>query len=151
MLLQFVVGAAACVCNIAIHALVMLVVVRVSQGAAATSAPVPSFRLVAIMVATVSVLMMTHGLEVFVWAQTYEMVGAVPAGADVLYFAFVNYTTLGYGDVVPVERWRLIGPTTAMCGVLMFGWSTAVIFEVLRRALSIVSRGPAPGPDALSG
>jgi hypothetical protein len=45
----------------------------------------------------------------------------------------VNYTTLGYGDVTPGERWRLLGPITAMNGVLMFGWSTAVIFEVLRR------------------
>ena len=139
MLLQFVVGAAACICNIAIHALVMLVVIRVSHGAAATSTRGPSLQLVTIMVATVSVLMMAHGLEVFVWALTYQMVGAVPPGADVLYFAFVNYTTLGYGDVVPVERWRLVGPTTAMCGVLMFGWSTAVIFEVLRKALSRVS------------
>jgi hypothetical protein len=34
-----------------------------------------------------------------------------------------------------VERWRLLGPMTAMNGVLMFGWSTAVIFEVLRRTL----------------
>ena len=139
MLLQFVVGAAACICNIAIHALVMLVVVRVAQGAAATSRLGPSLFLIAIMVATVSVLMLAHGLEVFVWALTYQIVGAVPPGADVLYFAFVNYTTLGYGDVVPVERWRLVGTTTAMCGVLMFGWSTAVIFEVLRKALSRVS------------
>jgi hypothetical protein len=139
MLLQFVVGAAACTCNIAIHALVMLVVVRVAQGAAGSTRLGLSLLLIAIMVATVSVLMLAHGLEVFVWALTYELVGAVPPGADVLYFAFVNYTTLGYGDVVPVARWRLIGPTTAMCGVLMFGWSTAVIFEVLRRALSAVS------------
>jgi hypothetical protein len=62
-------------------------------------------------------------------------VGVAPADADVLYFAFVNYTTLGYGDVVPVERWRLLGPMAAMNGVLLFGWSTAVIFEVLRQAM----------------
>jgi hypothetical protein len=140
MLVQFAVGALACVGNIAIHALVMLVVVRVAEGAAATAASRPSVRLVTIMVATASVLMMAHGLEVLVWALTYRIVGAVPANADVIYFAFVNYTTLGYGDIVPVERWRLIGPTTAMCGVLMFGWSTAVIFEVLRQALSVGSR-----------
>ena len=49
---------------------------------------------------------------------------------------FVNYATLGYGDVLPVERWRLLGPLTAMNGMLLFGWSTAVIFfEVLRRTL----------------
>jgi len=142
MLLQFVVGAAVCICNIAIHALVMLVLVRVAQRAAGTSSFGPSLLLVTIMVATVSVLMMAHGLEVLVWALTYGVVGVAPPGADVLYFAFVNYTTLGYGDVVPVERWRLLGPTTAMCGVLMFGWSTAVIFDVLRRTLAILPQSP---------
>jgi hypothetical protein len=63
------------------------------------------------------------------------MVHAASAGADLVYFAFVNYTTLGYGDVIPVENWRLLGPVTAMNGVLLFGWSTAVIFEVLRRTM----------------
>jgi Ion channel len=52
--------------------------------------------------------------------------------ADRDYFTFVNYTTLGYGHVTPVKRWNLLGPMTAMSGVLLFGWSTAVIFEVLR-------------------
>jgi hypothetical protein len=47
----------------------------------------------------------------------------------------VNYATLGYGDVTPVVRWHLLGPMTAMNGVLLFGWSTAVIFEVLRITL----------------
>jgi len=77
--------------------------------------------------------MVAHFSEVMVWSLAYAIVGAAPAGADPVYFAFVNYTTLGYGDVIPVERWRLLGPITAMNGVLLFGWSTAVIFEVLRR------------------
>ena len=55
---------------------------------------------------------------------------------DRLYFAFVNYTTLGYGDITPVQAWRLTGPMTAMNGILMFGWSTAVLFEVLRKTLA---------------
>jgi Ion channel len=58
-----------------------------------------------------------------------------PAGADRVYFAFVNYTTLGYGDITPVQDWRLLGPLTAMNGVMLFGWSSAVIFEVLRRTM----------------
>jgi hypothetical protein len=79
--------------------------------------------------------MAAHASEVIVWSLSYAIVDAVPAGADRVYFAFVNYTTLGYGDVIPVERWQLLGPITAMNGVLMFGWSTAVIFEVLRRTM----------------
>jgi hypothetical protein len=38
-------------------------------------------------------------------------------------------------SITPVEPWRLLGPITAMNGVLLFGWSTAVIFEVLRRTM----------------
>ena len=87
------------------------------------------------MSATVTVLMVAHLAEVIVWSLIYAIVSAAPAGTDLLYFAFVNYTTLGYGDVTPVERWHLLGPMTAMNGVLLFGWSTAVIFEVLRMTL----------------
>ena len=60
--------------------------------------------------------------------------------ADLVYFALVNYTTLGYGDVIPMARWRLLGPMTAMNGVLLFGWSTAVIFQVLRRTMLLDAR-----------
>ena len=87
------------------------------------------------MIATVTVLMIAHLAEVLVWSLIYVVTGAAREGTDLIYFAFVNYTTLGYGDVTPVERWHLLGPMTAMNGVLLFGWSTAVIFEVLRMTL----------------
>jgi hypothetical protein len=56
-------------------------------------------------------------------------VDAVPAGKNWIYFAFVNYPTLGYGDITPVENWQLLGPITAMNGVRLFGWSTARHFR----------------------
>jgi hypothetical protein len=87
------------------------------------------------MSATVTILMAAHTSEVLVWSLAYRIVGAAPADSSFVYFAFVNYTTLGYGDVVPVRDWQLLGPMTAMNGVLLFGWSTAVIFEVLRRTM----------------
>jgi hypothetical protein len=135
---QLLVSAAVSVCNIAIHGLVMATVVQIAaQVAAARHTVLQSLRLVVIVaaasIATVPILMVAHFSEVMVWALAYMITGAAPVGADPVYFAFVNYTTLGYGDVTPVGRWRLLGPITAMNGVLMFGWSTAVIFEVLRR------------------
>ena len=91
------------------------------------------------MSATVSFLMAAHFTEVLVWALAYAIVGAAPEGADLVYFAFVNYATLGYGDVTPVKEWLLLGPMTAMNGVLLYGWSTAVIYDVLRRAMAAES------------
>ena len=87
------------------------------------------------MSSALCVLMAAHTLEVATLGLVYRMSRLHPAGSDLLYFAFVNYTTLGYGDIVPVERWHLLGPFAAMNGILLFGWSTAVIFEILRRTL----------------
>jgi hypothetical protein len=136
MLRQFLVGGAVSVCNIVIHALLMTTVVRAARTAGAKGTSRQWLRLTVVMVVTVSVLMAAHASEVIVWSLAYVIVDAAPAGADPVYFAFVNYTTLGYGDITPVDRWRLLGPMTAMNGVLLFGWSTAVIFEVLRRTMT---------------
>ncbi len=145
MVRQIVVGAGVSVCTIVIHALVMTVVVWAAQRAGAAKAAHPRLLLVLVMIAIVSVLMTAHTIEVTVWSLAYAIFGAAPAGADPYYFAFVNYTTLGYGDVIPVERWRLLGPMTAMNGVLLFGWSTAVIFEVLRRTMEKGDSSSTPG------
>ena len=136
MLRQFLVGGGVSLVNITIHALIMTLVVRVAHTYNARVHSRPSLHLVAVMIPTVTVLMVTHSLEVMVWAAAYWLVDAAPEGADRVYFAFVNYATLGYGDIVPLPRWRLLGPITAMNGALLFGWSTAVIFEVLRKAMA---------------
>lgn len=145
MLRQFLVGAVTTGCNIAIHALVMVVVIRVTRRADELATAYKTRRLIAVMIAAVTVLMVAHFAETMVWALTYAMLNVTPEGADLVYFAFVNYTTLGYGDVTPVKRWNLLGPMTAMNGVLLFGWSTAVIFEVLRMALLASGDDDKPG------
>ena len=116
----------------------------VAQRAGAKKRSHPSLFLAAVMIPIVSVLMAAHTIEVMVWASAYALVDAAPENVQLVYFAFVNYATLGYGDIVPVDRWKLLGPLTAMNGALMFGWSTAVIFEVLRRSMerSAITLGP---------
>jgi Ion channel len=138
MLRQILVGASVSVCNITIHACVMAAVIWAARVTGAITTSRQMLRLITVMIATVSFLMAAHFAEVLVWSLAYAIVDAAPQGTDLIYFAFVNYTTLGYGDVTPVVRWHLLGPMTAMNGVLMFGWSTAVIFEVLRRTLMTI-------------
>src|SRR5262245_9961410 len=99
MLRQLILGALVSVCNITIHAMVMTLLVRVAQHVSTVKAASPSLLLTAVMIATVSVLMAAHASEVAVWAAAYLFVEVVPPGNSALYFAFVNYTTLGYGDV----------------------------------------------------
>jgi hypothetical protein len=138
MIRQILVGAAVSGCNIAIHAFLMAAVMWAARTAVTIKTSRKSLQLIAVMIATVTFLMAAHLAEIFVWALSYAMVDVAPEDTDLIYFAFVNYTTLGYGDVTPLERWRLLGPMTGMNGVLLFGWSTAVIFEVLRRAMATI-------------
>lgn len=135
MLLQFVVGALVSVINIGIHALVTVMAVSIARSAGLRRTERPNIHLMGVMIATAVVLMVAHTLEILVWALAYGIVQAAAPGSELLYFAFVNYTTLGYGDITPVREWRLIGPLTAMNGVLLFGWSAAILFEVLRKTL----------------
>lgn len=147
MILQIIVGSCVTAVNIVIHALLTVATVRAARASTNTSHPWR--HLIAVMSVTVLALMATHMTEVFVWSLAYELVNVAPDGADLFYFAFVNYTTLGYGDITPVAGWRLLGPMAAMNGILLFGWSTAIIFEVLRKALSqhaVFQTGPSePG------
>ena len=137
MLRQLLVGGAVSLVNIIIHALVMTIVVRAAQAVSVHRESHPSLFLIVVMIPTVSIFMITHTIEVIVWALAYWIVEAAPPGANLVYFAFVNFATLGYGDIVPEKRWLLLGPITAMNGFLLFGWSTAVIFAVLRKALAL--------------
>jgi hypothetical protein len=147
MLRQFIFGGGVSVCNIAIHAFMMTLVVQVARITAKSVTTHSSLLLIGVMIAAVSVLMIAHAFEVIVWSLAYWIVDAAP-GSKLVYFAFVNYTTLGYGDVIPVPRWQLLGPITAMNGVLLFGWSTAVIFEILRRTMTITAWEARQAPHA---
>src|SRR5258708_11298374 len=135
MAYQLLVGSIVSVINIMIHGLVTVGAIGIARTVGLRHTARPRLHLMAVMVATAAVLMVAHMLEVFVWASAYGIVGAAPAGSDLFYFAFVNYTTLGYGDITPVHEWRLKGRMTAMDCILMLRWSTAVLFEGLRRTI----------------
>ena len=135
MLVQLLVGSAVSALNIVVHALVTMAAIRIARATARRNTSSPLLYLAVVMIATSLALMAAHTLEVFVWSVAYAIVNAAPDDANLVYFAFVNYTTLGYGDVTPLAKWRLLGPMTAMNGVLMFGWSTALIFEVLIKTI----------------
>jgi hypothetical protein len=48
-----------------------------------------------------------------------------------LYFTTITFTTVGFGDIVLPPDWRLLSSSTAINGMIIFGWSTAFIFEIM--------------------
>jgi hypothetical protein len=78
--------------------------------------------------------MIAHLIEIGIWAAFIALVAIPLPQIEAFEFAFENYVALGYGDVVAGAGWRLIGPIISLNGLLLIGWSVAVIFEVMKMA-----------------
>ena len=74
-----------------------------------------------------------HIVQIWVWAAFYMIVGAIPGTEEALYFSASTFTTVGFGDIVLDEKWRLVSSFQSANGFILFGWSTAFIFEVMSR------------------
>ena len=84
--------------------------------------------------AVMVVLVLGNCAQLTVWAIVFRMLGEFDALEVAVYHSAVNFASLGYGDIVMSERYRLLGPLEAVNGVLMIGVSTAVLMTVLQDA-----------------
>ena len=67
------------------------------------------------------------------WALVLLALGVFSELEPALYFSMISFTTLGFGDVILPDQWRLLSGFIAMDGFILFGLNTAFLFEVLRR------------------
>ena len=81
----------------------------------------------------VFLMSMAAFLESGLWAGFYVIVGALPSIEDAVYFSLVTFTTLGYGDVTLAAEWRVLAAFEAANGIIMFGWTTAIIVAAAQR------------------
>ena len=75
-------------------------------------------------------------IEAWVWALLYlfnPLITTLPDPGTAFYFSMVTFTTLGYGDVVLTGNWRTLASIQAANGVIVFGWTTALIFVFIQR------------------
>ena len=90
-------------------------------------------------------------VQIAAWAALFVGCGEFSDFSTAFYHSAVNFTTLGYGDIVMSRAWRLLGPLEAVAGMLMFGVSTAVLFGVTERLIrlsEVHKAGGAPGVGA---
>ena len=132
---QLLAGGFISLVNFAIHAVFTGLIVVLTRHIAGRTDDLHVFmRLTALMMTTLLVLVAAHMIEITVWACYYTWADISIDNATSFEFAFENYTALGYGDGVPAQGKRLVGPITALNGLLLIGWSVAIIFEVMRLA-----------------
>jgi hypothetical protein len=136
ILIPLTVGTGAVLCTILIHSLAMGATVNFFRRERRLGRAGVAFRVdLAIVMLTISIAFAAHLIEIALWAGILVACGEFQEFATAYYHSAVNYTTLGYGDLIMSPAWKLLGPLEAADGALMFGVSTAMIFAVATRLI----------------
>jgi hypothetical protein len=93
---------------------------------------------------TVLLMFLVSLVEVMIWASTYLALNAIEGFERALYFSMVTFTTLGYGEIVLDEHWRLLASFQAANGIIMFGWTTAIVIAVVQHVYFAGYEKPRP-------
>jgi len=83
-----------------------------------------------ILVFVYGILMIVLFASTGIWAALYYNLNLVEDWGNAFYSALVNYTTLGFGDLVQASRTRIYAS-----GILMFSWAAAILVYVLQAHL----------------
>jgi Ion channel len=134
ILAPLAVGLVAVICTIMIHALPLSATVDFVRrqrklGRAGTN----FWTDISIVVLAILSALAAHLMEIALWAVLYLLCGEFADFGTAYYHSAVNYTSLGYGDLIMSPSWKLLGPLETANGMLLFGVSTAMIFAVIQR------------------
>jgi hypothetical protein len=132
MLSAILIGACLVAVTVAVHAIGfgLLLSSLVKTHAAP---PVQPWHITRLLIWLAWLLILIHAAEITVWALFYLLAGCMPSAESAFYFSGVTYTTVGYGDLVLPERWRILGPVEALTGILMCGLSAGLFFATVTR------------------
>ena len=131
-----IVGAVAVLCTIFIHGLALGATVNFFRRERRVGRAGMMYLIdLTIVVLVMSFAFVAHVIEVAVWAWLFVLCGEFHGFGFAYYHSAVNYTTLGYGDVIMSPAWKLLGPLEAADGSLMFGVSTGMVFAVIMRLM----------------
>jgi Ion channel len=134
LLIPLVVGIAAITCTILIHAMPLSATVTFATREKKRGHVGVSFWMDTVIVSRAILLALgAHLVEVAFWAALFVICGEFSDFRTAFYHSAVNYTSLGYGDIIMSPAWRLLGPLETADGMLLFGVSTAMIFAVIQR------------------
>ena len=84
----------------------------------------------------VIVMFVASAAETMIWAAFFVFDGGFDPAEPfetIVYFAVVTYTTLGYGDIVLDPPHRMFAAICSVNGIIMFGWTTAIVIAVVQR------------------
>ena len=92
---------------------------------------------VIVLIAIVAIMLAAHFIEVFAWAIFYLATDMLSNFKAAMLYSVNSYTTLGASNIELPGRWSGLGGLEAMTGMLMFGWSTAVLAVIVQKSHGI--------------
>jgi len=92
-----------------------------------------SMKRAGVILIIVLALFTLHGIEIWLYAAVYLVIGAVQSLEAAVYFSTITYASIGFGDSEMARPWRLVGAIEGINGVLLLGWSTAFFVTVVAR------------------
>jgi len=92
---------------------------------------VSDLRIATTLATVMVILFLGHMVQIASWAVPFRIFGQFDDFRTAFYHSAVNYTALGYGDIVMDKHWRVLGALEAADGMLMFGVSTATFFAIM--------------------
>jgi hypothetical protein len=133
ILVPLLVGLVASICAVMIHLLPLRATVDLIRrektlGRIGTNSWID----IGIFLRVILYASLAHIMEVALWAVLFIICGEFPDFGTAFYHSAVNYSSLGYGDVIMTPSWRLLGPLETADGMLLFGVSTAILFAVIQ-------------------
>ena len=131
MLMNILIAAIIIIATVVIHAQAMMLAVRLIRKEEGGLREKLRQRHLCRVSGIVLLMFLASLIEVLVWAVVYLWLNAIEGVEQVFYFSMVTFTTLGYGDVVLQERWRLLASFQAANGIILFGWTTAIVMAVV--------------------
>ena len=134
MLLTLLIGSAALVINMTIQVVAIVVILTFLLRNLELYQLKSRYRTeIRVLGFLVLALFAGHLLQFAIWAMLFLYLGEFADFQTAFYHSVVNFTSLGYGDIVMSEKWRLLGALEAANGILMFGLTAGALLSVMTR------------------
>ena len=99
------------------------------------------------LVVAMLAMMIANVLQIALWGWLFVLLGEFEELYAAIYHSAVNFTSLGYGDVVMSKEWKLLGPLEAANGVLMMAMTAAALTAILQQLIQLQYRGDSQAAD----
>jgi Ion channel len=141
MIHQLAIGSALIALTVLIHGIILEIIIRALRAIGMEY--LTRWRALTLSISVLCVFS-AHVVEIWIWAVFFLFIEDIPTLETALYFSTSTFTTVGYGDLTLSENWRLLGSLESANGMILFGWSTAFIFEIVRRIHPHLREPPTP-------